>query len=240
MSSRRTRGRGNPRGRQQNIRNQQMDSNGPGSRIRGTPQQILDRYLTLARDAYTAGETVLAENLFQHAEHYARMLNAAAPAQQPGQQNSRDDQSNDGYGDNDGDDAIMDSGNSNGSGNGYSDRSDRNRQPQAAGPSPADPPPVKVLPESPSDDQLPASDEQPSAPPRRRRRSRFQRQQDQDAADSNAQSNGAANDSTHGNGDANESAQEVIAPPIDLSAVASESAPAAPETNAEPSDRTLV
>jgi hypothetical protein len=100
-----------------------MDSNGPGNRIRGTPQQILDRYLTLARDAYTAGETVMAENLFQHAEHYARMLNAAAPAQQPAQQNSqqngRDDQSNDGYGDNDGDEAHSGAGN----GHGYSDRS---------------------------------------------------------------------------------------------------------------------
>ena len=67
MSSRRTRGRGNSRGRQQNIRNQQMDSNGPGGRIRGTPQQVLDRYLALARDASAAGDTVLAENLWQHA-----------------------------------------------------------------------------------------------------------------------------------------------------------------------------
>lgn len=229
MSSRRTRGRGNPRGRQQNIRNQQMDSNGPGSRIRGTPQQILDRYLTLARDAYTAGETVLAENLFQHAEHYARMLNAAAPAQQPGQQNGRHDQSNDGYGDNDGDDASMDGGNGNGNGNGNG-YSDRPRQPQAAVAAPADPPPVQLTPEAPSDSQPPAGDEQSSAPPRRRRRSRFQRQQDQDAADGNAQGNGAAN----------ESAQEVIAPPIDLSAAAAESAPAAPEKKTEPSDQTLV
>ncbi|MGY9054082.1 MAG: DUF4167 domain-containing protein, partial [Alphaproteobacteria bacterium] len=91
MSSRRVRGRGNnnnnTRGRQQqNIRNQQMDSNGPGSRIRGTPQQILDRYLTLARDATSVGDTVLAENLWQHAEHYTRLLNAATPPVQQNQQ----------------------------------------------------------------------------------------------------------------------------------------------------------
>ena len=86
MSSRRTRGRGNSRGRQQNIRNQQMDSNGPGGRLRGTPQQVLDRYLALARDASAAGDTVLAENLWQHAEHYTRLLNAAAPPQQQPQQ----------------------------------------------------------------------------------------------------------------------------------------------------------
>jgi len=84
IPSRRTRGRGNPRGRQQNnnnnIRNQQMDSNGPIGRLRGTPQQIFDRYSSLARDASSAGDTVLAENLWQHAEHFVRMLNVA---QQP-------------------------------------------------------------------------------------------------------------------------------------------------------------
>ena len=83
IPSRRARGRGNTRGRQQsNIRNQQMDSNGPAGRLRGTPQQILDRYSALARDASSSGDMVLAENLWQHAEHYARMLSAAQPQQQ--------------------------------------------------------------------------------------------------------------------------------------------------------------
>lgn len=59
-----------------------MDSNGPAGRLRGTPQQILDRYSALARDAASAGDMVLAENLWQHAEHYGRMLNAAQPQQQ--------------------------------------------------------------------------------------------------------------------------------------------------------------
>ena len=84
IPSRRTRGRGNPRGRPQNnnnnVRNQQMDSNGPAGRLRGTPQQIFDRYSSLARDASSAGDMVLAENLWQHAEHFVRMLNLS---QQP-------------------------------------------------------------------------------------------------------------------------------------------------------------
>jgi len=85
MSSRRTRGRGNVRGRPQNIRSQQMDSSGPSGRIRGVPQQILDRYLALARDATSAGDTILSENFSQHAEHYARLLNASQPQSQQGQ-----------------------------------------------------------------------------------------------------------------------------------------------------------
>ena len=49
--------------------------------MRGTAQQILDRYLLLARDAQSGGDSVLAENLFQHAEHYQRIVASFAPAQ---------------------------------------------------------------------------------------------------------------------------------------------------------------
>lgn len=78
LNPRRSRGRGNPRGRHPNTgnRNHQLDSNGPEGRIRGSAAQILERYLALARDAQSSGDTVAAENLFQHAEHYFRLLNA--------------------------------------------------------------------------------------------------------------------------------------------------------------------
>ncbi|MGB0695301.1 MAG: DUF4167 domain-containing protein [Rhodospirillaceae bacterium] len=73
--------RGRPRGR--NVggkrppnRNQTFDSNGPGVRVRGNAQQIVEKYLSLARDSVSQGDRVLAENYFQHADHYQRILNA--------------------------------------------------------------------------------------------------------------------------------------------------------------------
>ena len=86
LPARRPRGRGNIRGgRLPSHRNQPLESNGPEGRVRGTAQQILDRYLLLARDAQSSGDSVLAENLFQHAEHYQRIVASFTPAQ-PGQQ----------------------------------------------------------------------------------------------------------------------------------------------------------
>jgi Domain of unknown function (DUF4167) len=63
-------------------RSQSFDSNGPNVKIRGTPHQIFERYITLAREASTSGDRVAAENLYQHAEHYFRVMNAANEGQQ--------------------------------------------------------------------------------------------------------------------------------------------------------------
>jgi hypothetical protein len=57
-------------------RNQVFDSNGPEGRIRGNAHQVLEKYLSLARDASSQGDRVAAENYYQHAEHYFRMINA--------------------------------------------------------------------------------------------------------------------------------------------------------------------
>ncbi len=65
--------------------NRALDSNGPDVRIRGTAQQIYDKYLALARDAQSSGDRVKAENYLQHAEHYFRVLRSvqgAAPVSQ--------------------------------------------------------------------------------------------------------------------------------------------------------------
>jgi Domain of unknown function (DUF4167) len=58
-------------------RSQTLESNGPNIKIRGTPHQIFERYVALAREASTSGDRVAAENLYQHAEHYFRVMNAA-------------------------------------------------------------------------------------------------------------------------------------------------------------------
>ncbi len=58
-----------------NPRMQTFDSNGPEVRIRGNAYQINEKYTTLARDAMSSGDRVLAESYLQHAEHYQRMIN---------------------------------------------------------------------------------------------------------------------------------------------------------------------
>ena len=71
-------------------RNHVFDSSGPDLRIRGTAQQLFEKYLQLGRDATGSGDRVMAESYFQHAEHYFRILNAInAQQQQQGMQPRR-------------------------------------------------------------------------------------------------------------------------------------------------------
>ncbi|PPQ31546.1 DUF4167 domain-containing protein [Rhodopila globiformis] len=67
-------------------RNHVFDSNGPDVRVRGTAQQLFEKYLQLGRDATSGGDRVTAEAFFQHAEHYFRILNAMNQAAQQNQQ----------------------------------------------------------------------------------------------------------------------------------------------------------
>jgi hypothetical protein len=67
-------------------RNHVFDSNGPDMRVRGTAQQLFEKYLQLGRDATSSGDRVMAESYFQHAEHYFRILNAMNQAAQQSQQ----------------------------------------------------------------------------------------------------------------------------------------------------------
>jgi hypothetical protein len=73
------------------------ESNGPDVKIRGSAQQIAEKYTTLARDAQSSGDRVMAENYLQHAEHYNRII-AAAQAQVAMQQarDTRDEMDEDG------------------------------------------------------------------------------------------------------------------------------------------------
>lgn len=62
---------------QGNVVNRVFDSSGPEGKVRGTPQQIIDKYQALARDAQLSGDRVAHENFLQHSEHYARLLSEA-------------------------------------------------------------------------------------------------------------------------------------------------------------------
>jgi len=64
-----------------NVVNRVFDSAGPSGKVRGTPQQIVEKYAALAGDAQLAGDRVAAENFSQHSEHYARILSIAMKEQ---------------------------------------------------------------------------------------------------------------------------------------------------------------
>ena len=92
----RSRGRNRrPGGNQQNAfnnPNRHFESVGPDVKIRGSAQQVLEKYQQYARDAHTSGDRVLSEAYFQYAEHYQRIVakqNEARTQQQGGQQQNR-------------------------------------------------------------------------------------------------------------------------------------------------------
>ncbi len=66
-------------------RNHVFESNGPEVRLRGTAQQLFEKYLQLGRDATSSGDRVTAESYYQHAEHYFRIINAMNQVQQQNQ-----------------------------------------------------------------------------------------------------------------------------------------------------------
>jgi hypothetical protein len=112
------------------------ESNGPDVKIRGSAQQIAEKYTTLARDAHSSGDRVMAENYLQHAEHYNRII-ASAQAQFASQQPqaSRDDL------DDDMDDGSyeFDGGTNSGGGDSYTQptiQAPVQQQPQATQPQP--------------------------------------------------------------------------------------------------------
>ena len=87
-----------------NIVNRVFDSSGPEGKVRGTPQQIIEKYLTLARDAQLSNDRVAEQSFFQHAEHYTRLLGEAMREQAERQQQnnqSRGDGRDDERGDSD-------------------------------------------------------------------------------------------------------------------------------------------
>ena len=63
---------------------QTFDSNGPSVKIRGNAYQVFERYVALAREAQASGDRVAAENFYQHAEHYFRIMNALGEGQGQG------------------------------------------------------------------------------------------------------------------------------------------------------------
>jgi hypothetical protein len=106
--NKRMRGRNRKGGHHQNPLSRMYESNGPDVKIRGTASHVAEKYLQLARDAQSSGDPVAAENYYQHAEHYFRLIAAAQEQlrasqpyyqqQQPGEMRGADDSYDDGDG----------------------------------------------------------------------------------------------------------------------------------------------
>lgn len=80
QNNKRMRGRNNNNNNNrkgQNPLTRVYESNGPDIKIRGTASHVAEKYIQLARDAQSSGDPVGAENYFQHAEHYFRLIAAA-------------------------------------------------------------------------------------------------------------------------------------------------------------------
>jgi hypothetical protein len=67
----------NPGRRPQRRRPSNGKGTGPGRQASsaGSAHRNYERYLALAREATLNGDTVEAENCYQHAEHYFRVMN---------------------------------------------------------------------------------------------------------------------------------------------------------------------
>ena len=78
-------------GKPQQNANRAFDSNGPDNvKIRGHAQHVFEKYQQLARDAFSSGDRVVAENYLQHADHYFRVLRTIQPQRSPSEILGRD------------------------------------------------------------------------------------------------------------------------------------------------------
>jgi hypothetical protein len=78
--------------RGQNPMTRVFESNGPDIKIRGTASHVAEKYVQLARDARSSGDPVAAENYYQHAEHYFRLIAAAQEQFRQNQPQQRTDE----------------------------------------------------------------------------------------------------------------------------------------------------
>src|SRR6478609_7157980 len=99
----RQRGRNNNNGGRKHVNplSRNYESTGPDVKVRGNAAHVAEKYLQLARDAQSSGDSVMAENYLQHAEHYFRIVSSAQQAMN----GQRDGQSQD---DNEFDDDVSD------------------------------------------------------------------------------------------------------------------------------------
>lgn len=77
QNKQRSRGRSGGGRRHGSPLSRNYESNGPEVKIRGNASTVAEKYLQLARDAQSSGDSVMEQNYLQHAEHYFRIVSAA-------------------------------------------------------------------------------------------------------------------------------------------------------------------
>jgi len=209
----RQRGRGRKSG---NPANRSYESNGPDVKIRGNASQIYDKYLQLARDATSAGDRVRAENLYQHAEHYYRIVQANQPKRDPNQDDNGDNAEASGEDEDNNEQSSSGSNDQgNGNGNGREPRRGRGRQRQQSQDKSSDKedPLGVVTPEGEKSGDGEAKSEDGEESPRRRtrrpRRTKAEIAADKAAAEAaleNASPSADGGDNTGGDGSESEAA----------------------------------
>lgn len=117
QNNKRMRGRNNNNNNNNNRKSSNpltrvYESNGPDIKIRGTASHVAEKYIQLARDSQASGDPVAAENYYQHAEHYFRMIAAAQDqfrqiSQQPLNRQEGGDQRDGNFDDDDGGDDFQ-------------------------------------------------------------------------------------------------------------------------------------
>ncbi len=166
--------RGRSRGKGPNPLTRSYESNGPDVKVRGTAQHIAEKYGQLARDAQASGDPVAAENYFQHAEHYLRIIAGAQENMRQQYGGGRSD-----------DDSDYDDDDSNGYTHGYA-QPDRSPQHQRVSPEEVDP---ALQPQPPSFDPRPDRQSERGYQPRGRgdRRERYGRNQQDNRGNGDAE-----------------------------------------------------
>ena len=178
-----------------NIVNRVFESSGPEGKVRGTPQQIIEKYLTLARDAQLSGDRVASENFLQHGEHYARMLNDAqremAREAEARREQSQNNQQSGQHGGRRGE-AQQDSQNG-GHGSGSGSGGGHGRQAQSGSPTDESATQADRASEAQTDGQREAQRDGTGEPVGERRAAGRNRRRDQKQGDQNQGDHGAAN-----------------------------------------------
>jgi len=140
------------------------ESNGPDVKIRGNASHIAEKYITLARDALSSGDTVMAENYLQHAEHYNRIIASAQQAQEANGQGGQQHNANNRDHNNNNRDQNRDE-------NDGKQRHKRGNRPEQAAEQPAEPKVAKEA-DAPAEDKPEKSKDEPAPKPRRKRQPR--------------------------------------------------------------------
>lgn len=90
-----SRARSNGRGKAVKSKNHNA-GNRRDMKVKGNPKQLMEKYITQARDAAQSGDRVMEEYYYQFADHYQRVINELYPNQRQRSSDDSDDKNDEG------------------------------------------------------------------------------------------------------------------------------------------------